>query len=296
MGPVVKSAPSEPCKFEVGSTVGDYQLVKRIDGVVAGEAFLATHQSGDGEAVLHTRDFGQDRTNEADRVIQWMQGCQEIVHPFLARTIQVTRVGDCVCVATQCNDGNTLAEMVASDGEVPSELVYTIIRQVAVALKCIHDHGRMHLAVEPRTIFLQSSGDVQLLGLGPAILHHGTESKTVCDSCCDLNSMGRVAGFLLAGHSAFDSNALPRPWKQIILRMTAAPAEERYESMDDAIRELDRAFDPASVKETVPSKPMSLLQTNSNEAMVYRTDTGSPSTPSLRNWLLASCRQLFNRR
>lgn len=296
MGTVVTYAPSEQAKFDVGSTVGDYQLVKRIEGDFFGRAFHATHRSGGEDAVLHIRNFGPDKSNEADQAVERLQGCQHIVHPFLARTIQVVHGGDRVVVATQCIDGNTLAEIVASDGEVPSELVYTIIRQVALALKCIHDHGHMHLAVEPKTIFLQASGDVQLLGLGPAILHRDTESKAVCDTRCDLKNVGRVAGFLLAGNLAFDNDALPEAWKRIIDRMMATQPSEGCESMEDAIRELDRAFDPAWVEEAAPSKPMSLLGVDSGEAMVYRTDSPAPSTPSLRNWLLASYRQLFNRR
>ena len=296
MGTVVTYAPSEQAKFDVGSTVGDYQLVKRIDGDVFGQAFLATHRSGGEDAVLHTLHFGPDKANEANRVVEWMLGCQDIVHPFLARTIQVIHSGDRVGVATQSNDGNTLAEMVASDGEVPSELVYTIIRQVALALKCIHDHGHVHLAVEPKTIFLQASGDVQLLGLGPAILHRDVATKAVGDTRNDLKNLGLVAGFLLSGNHAFDSDALPEAWEPIIDRMTATPTDGGCESMEDAIRELDRAFDPAWVEETAPSKPLSLLSVDPDEAMVYRPDAASPSTPSLRNWLLASCRQLFNRR
>lgn len=296
MGTFVMSAPSAQRKFDVGSIVGDYQLVKQIDNVFAGEAFLATYRDGDLAVVLHVCPIRSFNVNKADRVIDSIRRIQDIVHPFLARTIQVFPFVDRVCVATQCNDGNSLAEMVATDGPVPPELVYGIIRQVALALKCIHDHGHAHHAVEPRTIFLQASGDVQVLGLGLAMLYRDNAYGAHCHSRCDLVSLGEVAGFLLAGHAKYDDELLPQSWRPIVKRMTASQADQGYTSIDDAIHELGRSFDPAWVEEAPPTKPLSLVYAESGEASIYRTDALSPSTPSFRSWLLASCRQLFHRR
>jgi serine/threonine protein kinase len=322
MGILVMPTSTEKAKFDVGSTVGDYQLVKRIDSDVAGDVFLASQQNAGGrdgvaDVVLHisplklgnlgSSEIGTDNAKEADRRLELLASVCDVTHPFLARTIQVFRAGDQVCVATQPNDGNSLAETVTTDGPIPSELVYMIVRQVALTIKCVHDHGHIHGSLQPQTVFLQASGDVQLLGLGPAMLCRSVRCRDVVtqddhDARCDLVALGNVTGFLLAGHVAFDNELLPMSWQSIVHRMKSSQTDQGYRSIDDAIRELDRVFDPSwnevasRNEDPTPSKPILLLQPGPDEAPVFRTDATSTSSPSFRSWLLASCRQLFSRR
>lgn len=74
-------------------------------------------------------------------------------------------------------DGQTLAELIADDTRLAVGQVFWIGRQIAQALSELDRAGFGHGNLHPGHVFLESNGDVRLVGLGSAF-HLGTSPTT----------------------------------------------------------------------------------------------------------------------
>lgn len=82
-------------------------------------------------------------------------------------------VGEYPSLLVEWLDGRTLADLIADDTRLAVGQVFWIGRQIAQALSELHRAGFGHGNLQPRHVFLESNGDVRLVGLGSAF-HVGT--------------------------------------------------------------------------------------------------------------------------
>ena len=217
------------------------------------------------------------------QIINRLRRSAVVHHPHLIRMHDVEDDEQSIFVTMEPVDGNTLADCVSDDGPIPEDLVYTIIRQLAQAMDCIHRAGMFHHRVCPRSVLLNADGDVKVLNFGIAFID-SFAPKGACQSAATINgdardcigpelrfdspsnriiqddmfAIGRVAQFLLTGNSTGDiSNCIDSAWHGLLPRMVAQSPSHRFASMAQLIEQLDIDFgrqpstDAAPLKEAV---------------------------------------------
>jgi eukaryotic-like serine/threonine-protein kinase len=159
-----------------------------------------------------------------------------LVHPKIAQTYELGRVGDQLFIAMELIDGvdvlALLRELATRDAHVPFDLAVWIAHEVLDALDYAHQltdaegrpMGVVHRDVSPSNVLLSRRGDVKLVDFGIAHAsepgrHHRTKSGTLkgkygymspeqvleqpVDARSDLFSVGIVLAEMLCGRRLF---------------------------------------------------------------------------------------------
>ena len=66
-------------------------------------------------------------------------------HPGIVRIFDIFEENGTAYFVMNYIDGPSLNEIVAKEGHLNEERAVRYIRQIAEALKCVHDHGCLHL-------------------------------------------------------------------------------------------------------------------------------------------------------
>src|SRR5262249_39563115 len=69
------------------------------------------------------------------------------------------------------------ATLVKRDGQLPAERACEYIRQAAMGLQHVHEHGMIHRDIKPANLLLSSTGVIKILELGLARLLPGGEGN-----------------------------------------------------------------------------------------------------------------------
>jgi serine/threonine protein kinase len=78
------------------------------------------------------------------------------------------RAAGCPYFVMEFVEGNNLDELVERDGPLPVAKACEIIRQAALGLQHLHEHGLVHRDVKPSNLMLTPAGEVKVLDLGVA--------------------------------------------------------------------------------------------------------------------------------
>lgn len=147
--------------------------------------------------------------------------------------------------------GETLAERLAREGQLPTEETIRIIKDAASALQTAHDAGVIHRDVKPSNILLNHHGSVKVTDFGIAFVEGMTQKLTstgnfvgtpgylspeVCrgeetDRRSDIFSLGVVMYEALAGQMAFTADSPFEMMKQVV--------EARYVDIHSLNSEVD---------------------------------------------------------
>ncbi len=317
-------------EIATGTYVGTHRIESYLSSDDDGTDYMAWNADL-GRVLLrviasHTFATPEERREFVDRATQ----LQSLEHCHLVRIVDVgiddtTSEGPVVYIATEQIDGNDFDELVRTDGAIPSELVYPIVRQVALALESLHQRGLCHGDLVPKRIILTDAGDAKLLCI-PTIASN--------DERRDLQSLASTAYFLLTARSlpptCADGRAdvgianehwdsLPSTWRSILQRCLSLGDSVRLDNVSHLLLELDRSLGEIVVPETTTPPAVTIERaavvsdavaiepvSASDEIIPTRLDLVprhpeachvSPATrPSLRSWLMRGYRQLFSSR
>src|ERR671918_1659008 len=183
-------------------------------------------------------------------------------------------------IAMEVIEGRSLKELIMTRGPLPIGLALAYARQVLDALRFAHRHGIIHRDIKPHNILIGPENRLKVTDFGIArhgpsqMTEAGSIMGTAqylspeqargapVTACSDLYSVGIVLYEMLTGKVPFtgDSaieiamkhlNELPRPpsklraeippeLDQIVLRALAKEPEERYQTADEFIEDLER--------------------------------------------------------
>jgi serine/threonine protein kinase len=160
-------------RWQTGDEFGKYQILSRLGHGGMGVVYGARHKLIDHRVALKVMlPHLVQRPELQQRFLQEAQLCVSLQHPNLVRTFDVDASHGSLYLTMELLDGSNLAETVEASGPIPSELVYTIVRQIASALAYAHSKGIVHRDIKPHNIMLTASGDAKVLDLGLAGLRH----------------------------------------------------------------------------------------------------------------------------
>src|SRR2546423_4961088 len=145
----------------IGVTLAErYSLTRKLGEGGMGAVYEASHVVlGKPVAVKVLRDKYLDRPEVAQRLVQEARLASSIRHEHI---VDITDSGSTsdgrTFVVMELLDGQSLAELIHSEGPLPEPRAVAIVRQVASALGAAHARRIVHRDVKPENIFLVDKG------------------------------------------------------------------------------------------------------------------------------------------
>jgi serine/threonine protein kinase len=132
-----------------------------------------------------------------------MRAVGRLEHPNIVRAMDAGEEAGTHYLVTEFVDGRDLSSLAKERGALPVPEACEIIRQAAVGLQHIHEHGLVHRDIKPSNLMLARDGTVRILDLGLVLLQ-----ESAPDSAADLTSSGRIMGTIdyMAPEQAADSH------------------------------------------------------------------------------------------
>jgi serine/threonine-protein kinase len=216
-----------------------------------------------------------------------------VAHPALAPLLDWGVVDGRVFVARQDVPGRTLDQVLVERGRLPWQQAATIGIEVAAALGALHNWGAVHGGVSPRSVMTTPDGEVRLIdaalaraswpadmtSLDPAwTAEYRTPEEVMAREvtpASDVYALGLVLFALLTGRPPFGGATAedvaarqvgrepPRPallaadvpevLERVVMHALAKQPEDRYRSIDQMRRDLERAA--AGLEVAAPELP-----------------------------------------
>jgi WD40 repeat protein/serine/threonine protein kinase len=206
----------------------EYQLLETLGEGGMGTVFRALHTRLDKTVALKTlAAWRMDKPDAVARFHREMKAVGNLSHPNIVQATDAGEVEGTHFLVMEFVEGLDLSKLVKRLGPLPVSDACELIRQAAVRLEYVHQHGLVHRDVKPSNLLLSHSGQVKVLDLGLARLgetltgdEYSTASSMVmgsfdymapeqaddphaADARADLYSLGCTLYFLLVGEPPF---------------------------------------------------------------------------------------------
>ncbi|MEO6952847.1 MAG: serine/threonine-protein kinase [Polyangia bacterium] len=222
---------------EVGSTVGNYQVLEKIGQGSMGAVYLAQHPSIGKRVALKV--IRPDLAADEETVMRFFNEARAVTQIGHENIIDVkdfgqTPEGDSFIVM-ELLEGISLGELLRNEGALPAERAVHIAAQITDGLAAAHARGIVHRDLKPDNVFLVPRGTdrdyVKILDFGlakltgPGALASNTREGTVIgtpyymapeaaesasrvDSRADVYSLGCILFEMVTGQVPFAGDGL----------------------------------------------------------------------------------------
>jgi serine/threonine-protein kinase len=154
--------------LQVGSTVGDYEVVSVLGEGGMGKVYKARHIiSRRMEALKILLPDVASTAGLTDRFLREIRVLASLDHPNIAALHTAVRVDNQLVMVLEFVDGITL-EQKLKQGRIPVPQATNYIIQVLSALEYAHAQGVIHRDIKPANMMLSPSGVVKLMDFGIA--------------------------------------------------------------------------------------------------------------------------------
>jgi serine/threonine protein kinase len=206
----------------------EYQLLEKLGQGSMGTVYKALHTRL--KRVVALKLLPPERMNDRATVARFqreMEAVGRLNHPHLVRATDAGEVDGTHFLVMEIIEGQTLAQLVHARGFLPVVEACELVRQAALGLQHVHEHGLVHRDIKPSNLLLSAEGQVKVLDLGLALLKEerpGAEELTATDQMmgtfdymapeqfadthsvdirADVYSLGCTLYFLLTGKAPF---------------------------------------------------------------------------------------------
>ncbi len=154
--------------LQIGSTVGDYQIVGILGAGGMGKVYKVRNVISDRNEAMKV--LLPDLANEpelADRFLREIKVQASLEHPNIAALHTAVRVDNQLLMVMELVEGVTL-EQALKDGPLPVDRAVDYTGQVLSALDYAHARGVIHRDIKPANMMLTPGGVVKLMDFGIA--------------------------------------------------------------------------------------------------------------------------------
>src|ERR1035441_3533556 len=154
--------------LEIGTTVGDYQVVGILGAGGMGQVYKVRNVISD--RVEAMKVLLPDLVNQpdlADRFLREIKVQASLVHPNIAGLHTAVRVDNQLLMLMEFVEGVTLDQNL-KDGPPPAAEAVNYVMQVLAALEYAHARGVVHRDIKPGNMMLTPNGVVKLMDFGIA--------------------------------------------------------------------------------------------------------------------------------
>jgi serine/threonine-protein kinase len=213
--------------FELGTTIGDYQIIDVIESSREGTSYKVRNIPEQCFEVL--RVLSETTQNDPVRLERFLREAKilsRLNHPHIVSYRSSTLLGNRYVLATELVEGTTLAERLEL-GPVSMPDSIKFIWQALEALECAHREGVVHRDVTPAKLVLTTDADLKLSGFSlarstadPRLTQAGVtigtanymspeqvQANSELDARSDLYSLGAVFYQLITGRLPFESES-----------------------------------------------------------------------------------------
>ncbi len=224
-----------------GTRLGDYVVRRLIGKGGMAEVYLAEHtQLRRPVAIKLLPEAMADNPKAIARLRREMMAVGQLDHENVVRASDAGKFNQMHYLVMDYVKGNDLAKLSKQTGPMRVADASEIIRQVAVGLAYVHQHGIIHRDIKPSNLMMTRDGVVKILDLGlvrwqnsngpdEEQLTHSNQlvgtmdymsaeqgrGDTDIDHRTDIYSLGATFYRLLAGHSPFEHKRSSTPWERI---------------------------------------------------------------------------------
>jgi serine/threonine-protein kinase len=213
--------------LEIGTTVGDYQVVGILGAGGMGQVYKVRNVISDRvEAMKVLLPDLANQPDLADRFLREIKVQASLVHPNIAGLHTAVRVDNQLLMLMEYVEGVTLDQKL-KDGPLPAAEAVNYVMQVLAALEYAHARGVVHRDIKPGNMMLTPGGVVKLMDFGiarSATDHKLTQTGTTVgslyymspeqiqgvaapDARSDLYSVGVSLYELVTGKKPFDGDS-----------------------------------------------------------------------------------------
>jgi serine/threonine protein kinase len=154
--------------LQIGSTIGDYQIVGILGAGGMGKVYKVRNVISDRlEAMKVLLPDLVAQAELADRFLREIKVQASLEHPNIASLHTAVRVENQLLMLMEFVDGMTLEQRL-KDGPLPVSEAVDYIAQVLSALEFAHRHGVIHRDIKPANMMLTPGGVVKLMDFGIA--------------------------------------------------------------------------------------------------------------------------------
>ncbi|MFT3881681.1 MAG: serine/threonine-protein kinase [Gemmatales bacterium] len=212
--------------------VGSYRILDQLGVGNKGTLYLAEHRAMQRQVALKLlhQEKAESRLS-LERFYREGRITASLNHPNIVKLYDFVEEGDQPCLMMEYVEGQTLAQMVSTLGQLNYEKAIGFVRQAAAGLKHAHSKGVIHRDIKPSNLMLDKYGCVKILDMGHSRFTDDEEMNVTkmydpksvvgtvdfvapeqalgeqIDSRCDIYSLGATLFTLIAGRPPFIGNA-----------------------------------------------------------------------------------------
>ena len=103
----------------------------------------------------------------------------QLSHTGILRFYNFNTYNGCYYMVMEVIHGNSLRDILASNGPMDVETILQILFQVAKPMDYVHSHNVVHKDLKPENIVITETGDVKIIDFGTATLHNKIHENDV---------------------------------------------------------------------------------------------------------------------
>src|SRR5579875_78435 len=152
-----------------GQQFGSYRLLRLLGRGSFSEIYLGEHELFHTQAAVQILS-GKRGENDKAKFLAQASVLVHLQHPNIVRVHDFGTQNDVAFLVMDLAPGGTLRQRHPRGTLVPPETVVTYVKQVASALRYIHEHKLIHRDVKPHNMLLGTNGEIMLSDFGIAVV------------------------------------------------------------------------------------------------------------------------------
>jgi hypothetical protein len=155
-----------------GRVLGEYELIEELGHGGMGRVYKALHTKLDRVVALKVLTLGRVSDHRAvARFEREMKAIGKLDHRHIVRAYDAREIEGTPTLIMEYIEGLDLAEIVRRLGPLPASDACEMVRQAALGLQYVHEHGLVHRDIKPSNLMLTPQGEIKILDLGLARFH-----------------------------------------------------------------------------------------------------------------------------
>jgi len=135
--------------------LGPYRLLEKLGAGGMGTVYKALHTML--ERIVAVKVLGKTRLNDADAVARFqreMKAVGRLEHPHIVHATDADKDGGVHYLVMEFVDGIDLSKLGRRLGPLPVPEACELVRQAAIGLEYVHEHGLVHRDIKPSNLML----------------------------------------------------------------------------------------------------------------------------------------------